>query len=99
MAKIPSLVFVIIGLIICLVAYLLDMLIFIWIGVIILAFGIVKMVIGWIGRPKRGEAPPDVVNLTNIKNNPYDKEAAQVNSAILQRRAMERARQAKQPKK
>jgi len=101
MAKIPSIVFILIGLVVAIISYFLGFFVFIWIGVIILAFGIIKLIIGFIGKPSTDEAPPaQVVNLTDIQNNPYDNEAAQATSPILKQRAMQATMKAtKNPKK
>lgn len=99
MAKIPSVAFVIIGLIIAIISFFLDFFVFIWIGVILAGFGVVRMGINWFTKPKEEEAPPGVANLTNVQNNPYDKEAAQVTSAMLRKRATERAKAAQRAAK
>lgn len=101
MAKIPSIVFILIGLVVAIISYFLDFFVFIWIGVIILAFGIIKLIIGFIGKPSTNEEPSaKVLNLTDVQNNPYDKEAAQATSHVLKQRAMQATKKAtKKPKK
>jgi hypothetical protein len=100
MAKIPSIVFILIGLVVAVLSYILGFFVFIWIGVIILAFGVIKLIIGLIGKPSTNEPPPaQVVNLTNMQNNPYDNEVAQVTPPVLKQRGLHIAKNIKKPKK
>ena len=100
MAKIPDFVFILIGLVVAIISYFLGFFVFIWIGIIILAYGLIKLIIGFIGKPGLNEAPPaQVVNLTNISHNPYHNEAAQASSTVLKQRAILAAQKAKKAKK